>query len=83
MSKFEKMTAEATGLDASVNAVLQALREPETSGLNPAQFQAVFAEVVTAFAKYRESDKGGFGRALGRTSRKSSSNQNDRHGAGC
>jgi hypothetical protein len=57
MSKFGKMTAEATGLDASVNAVLQALREPETSGLNPAQFQAVFAEVVTAFAKYRESDK--------------------------
>lgn len=56
MSKFEKMTVATPALDASVDAVLTALRDPESSGLRPEQLQALFAEVVTAFAQFRETE---------------------------
>ncbi len=57
MSKFEKMTIDSSALDATVDTVLAALRDPEASGLRPEQLQKLFAEVVTAFAKLRETDE--------------------------
>lgn len=57
MSRFYKAAVEPETLDASVEAVLIALRTPESSGLRPEQLQAMFAGIVTAFAKYREQDK--------------------------
>lgn len=57
MSRCEEQAAEASALDASVDEVLRALRAPETGELSLTQLQAMFAEVVTAFAKLRENDK--------------------------
>lgn len=57
MSKFEKMTADTQAVDASVDGVLRALRSPGNDGLSLEQLQALFAEVVRAYAHLRESDK--------------------------
>ncbi len=57
MSRFEKVTPKTPALNVSVNEVLGALRALETSQLSSAQLQALFAEIVTAFAKMRENDK--------------------------
>lgn len=50
------MSADTIPLDASVEAVLRALRAPE-SGLSLEQLRALFAEVVRAYAQLREGDK--------------------------
>lgn len=56
MPKFVKTTAEPAALDASVKAVLKALRDHAYSGLRPAQVQALLAEIVTAVVLCREAD---------------------------
>ena len=57
MSRFKKMAVEVSALDASVDEVLRALRAPEISELSSTQLQAMFAEVVVAFARIRENNK--------------------------
>ena len=50
MSKFDQIAAEAPALEASVDAVLNALRNPESSGLRAEQLQALLSHAVTAYA---------------------------------
>ena len=58
MSKFDQIAAEAPALEASVDAVLNALRNPESSGLRAEQLQALLSHAVTAYAKLRETNDG-------------------------
>ena len=56
MSRSEEQATESSALDSSVDEVLRALRAPETGELSLTQLQDMFAEIVTAFAKFREND---------------------------